>query len=108
MIYKLEAENMKTKEDIADNIIKKHYETMNWDEGCIKTLRKNIVDGLGKYAKQQINLSLGDVTNSTLRKCCENPFINEIGSQNLDCDRDYESCTVTYCVNCRQTLKIEP
>lgn len=55
-IYELKVELMKTKKDIADDIIEKHYKTINWDDGCIDTLRKNILKGLEEYAKQQINL----------------------------------------------------
>jgi len=58
--------------------------------------------------RDQVNEVLPVVTNSTLRKCCDNPDINEIESQNTDCDGDYESCTITYCKSCKQTLSIAP
>lgn len=39
-------------------------------------------------------------------KCCGEPKISEMESQNTDCDGDNEICTITYCENCKQTLKI--
>ena len=51
-----------SKEEIAEDIIKKHLDTINWDEGCMETLKANILIGLDNYAQQQVTkLNIDDV-----------------------------------------------
>ena len=71
--------------------------------------RKQFYNAINEWHESEVKkLNIFSVTNSTLRKCCDNPDVNEMESQNTDCDGDYEICTITYCKNCKQTLKIEP
>lgn len=43
-----------TVEEIAKDILEQHLKTIFWDEGCLETLEKNIVDGINKYHQDKM------------------------------------------------------